>query len=484
MWWDTLVMPFSHPGTLPCREQGPVALPCTAKATGTHPEKSHDAMVGSKAAYIAVFLAALAVTSWQLTGCSGAAGSPSPPSTGAGGSGGGGTGGGSGSGGGTGGGSGGGAGSGGGSGSGSTAPAQYVYVLNAVSNNLSAFQLSATDGTLTAMSGSPFSLNMSPRFMAAQKNVLLLGGFGANGGSLSLYKVNSGNPGLLSTVASGVAGVALDASATSAYSSGGESSNPNATLSAFSIANGKFVALAGSPYSFTDSAGNPIDADLLQVDPDGKFVYASLNPSVEHTPYGLFGVIIRKADGSLAGFATGSPQGGCIGGGGALAVAAQTGGNTFVYQSCSDNDWTFKFTIGARAVNQTTGAISGVPEFAESTYGGLAVGLAVDPTGKWLAATDVNNNMVHILAINPATGALSESANHVFPTGNRPNAVSFDRSGKYLYVTNGDYLWSAGGGSNNLSGYAFDPASGTLKPLPDSPYNTAKSPVSIVVMQP
>jgi DNA-binding beta-propeller fold protein YncE len=62
--------------------------------------------------------------------------------------------------------------------------------------------------------------------------------------------------------------------------------------------------------------------------------------------------------------------------------------------------------------------------------------------------------------------------------------VSFDRSGKFLYVANGDYPWYGGAGSNNISAYSFDPAAGTLQPLTGSPFSTGKAPQAIAAVQP
>jgi DNA-binding beta-propeller fold protein YncE len=134
-------------------------------------------------------------------------------------------------------------------------------------------------------------------------------------------------------------------------------------------------------------------------------------------------------------------------------------------------------------IDQATGNISSTNGFSEPQGGGLAVGLAVDPSGKWLAATDIMNNNVHILAINPANGGLTESQSLIFPTGTGPSAVVFDSTGKFLYVLNGG-LGSVGAGSNNISAYAFDASTGMLTAVSGSPYNVGQLPTAIVIAQP
>jgi DNA-binding beta-propeller fold protein YncE len=157
-------------------------------------------------------------------------------------------------------------------------------------------------------------------------------------------------------------------------------------------------------------------------------------------------------------------------------------GTSLLFQSC-DGSFQSNFYIQSWIVDQATGNILSVNGFGESQGGGLATGLTVDPSGKWLAVTDIFNNNVHVLAIDPTNAGLTESPDLIFPTGTAPNLAAFDNTGKFLYVLNGGLGW-VGPGSNNISAYAFNASTGMLTPLPGSPYTTGQSPTSFVIAQP
>lgn len=360
---------------------------------------------------------------------------------------------------------------------------QYLYTANQASDTISGFQINS-DGTLTALTNSPFTTASPVSSLSVANSSLLLGGCDSNGScGLSLYSIAS-QSGLLSPASSvstsGSFSAVLDPSAGSAYETGGTQINPNGTVSGFSISGGSFSPLAGSPYLFSISNGsNPVSSGPIAVDPSGKFLYmGSITPQNEHTPAGSFGMALRNSDGSLSGFTTTT---GCITAG-SVAVAAEPG-SSLVYASCVD-DWSGMYWIASLIVDSSSGNPTSATGFVSPDPNELLLGLAADPSGKWLAVTDVNNNLVHVMSINPATGALSDSPDHIFPTGAAPSAVAFDHTGKFLYVTNGGYRFSGLTGSNNISGFDFNSATGMLTPLPGSPYATGQSPVALAIAQP
>jgi 6-phosphogluconolactonase len=376
---------------------------------------------------------------------------------------------------------------GGGSGSGSSGGAsggssQYLYASS--SATISGFLINS-DGTLSPLPNFPVAAATPASSLSNAKSSLITGGCDANANcGISLYSIAPQNGTLTlssSASTSGSFSVALDPSASSAYATGGTQANPNGTVSGFSIANGTFSPLPGSPYLFSIGNGsNPVGSGPIALDPSGKLLYmGSITPQNQHTPAGNFGTALRNSDGSLSGFST---NGGCISAG-SVAVAAEQG-TSLVYASCVD-DWFGMFWIACLLVDQSTGSTStNGAAFASPDPNELLLGLAVDPSGKWLAVTDVNNNAVHIMAINPATGALSDSPDHVFPTGAAPNAAAFDHNGRFLYVTNGGSAFSTTPASNTISAFAFNSATGTLTPVPGSPYAAGQSPTAIVIAQP
>ncbi|HKW16597.1 MAG TPA: hypothetical protein VJO35_03715 [Terriglobales bacterium] len=370
----------------------------------------------------------------------------------------------------------------GGSGGGSAGQSQYLYTANNGAGTISGFKINS-DGTLTALTNSPFTTTVPASKLSIGNNSLLVGGCNPDGScGISLYSIASQSGALnlsSSTSTSGGFSVAVDPSASSAYTTGGTQANPNGTVAGFSAANG-LSPLAGSPYQFSIGGGsNPVTSGPILVDPSGKFLYmGSITPQNEHTPAGNFGIALRNSDGTLSGFSTVS---GCITAG-SVAIASEPG-SSLVYASCVD-DWSGTYWIACMIVDASSGNPTSAIGFVSPDPSDLFLGLAADPSGKWLAVTDVNNNLVHIMSINPATGALSDSPDHVFPTGTAPNAAVFDHSGNFLYVANGGYAFSGATGSNNVSAYAFDAATGMLTPIAGSPYAVGQSPTAIAVDQP
>jgi DNA-binding beta-propeller fold protein YncE len=238
--------------------------------------------------------------------------------------------------------------------------------------------------------------------------------------------------------------------------------------------------LPNSPTVYGDPLNNPLTPDQLKMDPGGQFLYATFYPSNFATDYGDFGVVTINQDGTAGAFASGSPAPSCYVAGD-LAIAKEAS-STFVYESCADVNSDTTFNIDAFAVD-SKGALKTLPPYSGAS-GAMATGLAVDPSGKWLAALDVNNDQLLLLNIDPTTGSLTLAAGHTFPTGHRPNSAAFDKSGKFLFVSNGDYPWYLTGGSNDLSVYSFDPASGSVTVLSGSPFPSGgTSPSSIALVQ-
>jgi Lactonase, 7-bladed beta-propeller len=360
---------------------------------------------------------------------------------------------------------------------------QYLYTVNRASETISGFAINS-DGTLSPLPNFPVTSVVPASSLSAAKRSLLVGGCDANATcGISLYSIaQNGNLTLASsTSTAGSFSVALDPSAGSAYATGGMQANPSGTVSAFSTTGGNLSPLPGSPYLFSIGNGsNPVSSGPIAVDPSGKFLYmGSITPQNEHTPAGSFGMALRNPDGSLSGFTTTT---GCISAGSVAAAPEQ--GSSFVYASCVD-DWSGMYWIADMIMNQTAGsATTNGASFVSPDPNELLLGLAADPSGRWLAVSDVNNNVVHVMSINPATGALSDSPDHVFPTGTGPNAAAFDQAGKFLYVLNGGYAFAGTPGSNNISAFAFNAATGMLTPLPGSPYSTGQSPSALAIAQP
>src|ERR1039458_7481959 len=71
---------------------------------------------------------------------------------------------------------------------------------------------------------------------------------------------------------------------------------------------------------------------------------------------------------------------------------------------------------------------------------------------------------LHVFRVNSTTGVLSEVPNSPFATGSGSCCIVVDPTSRFVYVPN-SY-------SNNITAYSLDALTGTLTPLPGSPYLT------------
>ena len=93
-------------------------------------------------------------------------------------------------------------------------------------------------------------------------------------------------------------------------------------------------------------------------------------------------------------------------------------------------------------------------------------GLAIDPAGKFLFATEISAGTVAAFTINSATGALTAVQGSPFPASTFPAQAAVDPTGKFLYVSN--YNDPAGG----VSAYTINSTSGALTAIAGSPFPT------------
>lgn len=121
-------------------------------------------------------------------------------------------------------------------------------------------------------------------------------------------------------------------------------------------------------------------------------------------------------------------------------------------------------------------ALTGTPY----TVTGTVARLAMSPNGKFLAAAHRDTNQVSVFAIDALTGALTPVAGSPFTGGYRPEQMTFDGLGRFLYVW--DFSAAGVAGEPLLSIYAIDGGSGALTRLSQwpRPYNLGIAPEVIV----
>ena len=141
-------------------------------------------------------------------------------------------------------------------------------------------------------------------------------------------------------------------------------------------------------------------------------------------------------------------------------VAAPSG--KFLYVSDTPMD-----AVDGFSVNSTSGALTPLPgsPFSLGNPSGSATGgLAIEPGGKFLYATDTNATNVVGFSINSSTGSLTPLTGSHAMTGSGPLGEVVDPQGKFLFVANS--------GDATLSSFAINSSNGALTPVPGSPFST------------
>ena len=127
-------------------------------------------------------------------------------------------------------------------------------------------------------------------------------------------------------------------------------------------------------------------------------------------------------------------------------------------------------TISAYAIDGTTGTLTPVPgspfEQGPATSGDLPVSVALDPAGKFVFVANYNSQTVRAYQINQNTGALTQAPGSPFPAGLSPQSVTADLTGQFVYVANGYH-----NGTGTVSAYSVDQSTGSLTPVPGSPFS-------------
>jgi len=272
----------------------------------------------------------------------------------------------------------------------------------------------------------------------------------------------SGVPSLVGSVAgpNSSEGILVDKSASFLFVSDFQ----NGAVDAFTInpTSGALSTVAGSPFS----AGPAPGAGGLAVDPSTKFLYVTQMNSLA-----VAGFTIAPGTGVLAAI-PGSP----FPAGDTPIQAIEDPSGKFLYVS-NLNDGLG--AISAYTIDSTSGAltpITGSPFPTQSNSPGPNR-MAIGGGGKFLyvgmSGTVNANHTVSAFTIDPNTGALAQITGSPFPTGNDPQGIATDPTGKFLYTANSQ--------DSTVSAFTIDGSSGTLTPVSGSPYATLAGPGALAI---
>jgi 6-phosphogluconolactonase len=358
--------------------------------------------------------------------------------------------------------------------------AQFAYVVNYTSRDVSGYTIDSTTGALTPISGSPFPAEAA-EIGALSVAVDPTGRFAYvlnHGGpdSVSGYAIDpsSGALTFISRFAFPVltapTAVAVDPSGRFVYvanATGGAFPGGNVLGFTINSTSGELTPVPGSPFPLPVRSA----PRSVAVDPSGRFVYVANSFGT-----GVSGFRINSTSGALTAISTfpvpvlSDPQ----------SVAVDPSGR-FAYVAA--RSFPFSFLLGY-GINSTSGAltpISGLPFPA----GSLPESVAVDPSGRFVyvasvvsAGTGLRGN-VSGYTMNSTSGELTPVPGSPFPLPevSLPQSVAVDPSGRFVYVANpSGFPFDFGG---NVSGYTIDAVTGALTPMSGSPFVAGTRPVSI-----
>lgn len=346
-----------------------------------------------------------------------------------------------------------------------TPDGQYAYVANST-GEIGAFTIDAS-GVLVA-NGSTLSVaGTTPQALAVDSSGQWLYMLSkTTPGSISVFQIQSDgtlsqiNCGSTQNCATGDLPTSIAIDTTGQFVSvtnGGDD-----TLSLFSInqTSGQLTALRGLASRYAPSAlAYYSDTAAATVTP--RFAYVAHESSNNISAFS-----INASSGALS--AVGTP----IATGSIPSSVAASPSGRFVYVANSG-----QYSVSAYTANSASGALTEITGSPFTTQSGPQ-SVAVDPSGRFLYVANRSSiNGSTAFTINASTGALTEMAGSPFATGNGPYAITVDPTGRFAYVAN----QTSGSVTDTISAYTIDPTTGALSELASSPYTTLKAPSALAV---
>jgi len=345
-----------------------------------------------------------------------------------------------------------------------------VYVVNELSDSVSAYAMNATSGSLTPVAGSPFSTPHMPHRLVVNPSgtYAYLVTDDSSAARLVTFSIDRASGAL--TVkdnqpfpSSSFAVPSVEASGRILLLASGRTDNitiyrlnsssgipsligslhtPTLSWSSTIDSLGKFVFLAGNSNSV---AGYAIDAQqgALTAVPGSPFVVRAMAPVAAHRPTSQIALL--------------HPSG------------------NFLYVTDPVHG-----TISAFSVDRSNGSIHALAGSPFSTQGILPFAVIIATHGKVLYVGDWHRGMIAGFSIDNA-GRLTPIAGSPFlvpfTSGNARNggtALAIDRSSRFLYATSTE--------QNEIVGFGIHPSTGALIPLPMGAITTGKHPFRLAVM--
>jgi 6-phosphogluconolactonase (cycloisomerase 2 family) len=234
------------------------------------------------------------------------------------------------------------------------------------------------------------------------------------------------------------------------------------TITAFAInaTTGALTPVSGSPFVINVAPG------VLLIEPKGRFAYA---PSFDSGAVAAFALDATTGAPTAL---TGSPFAACAEYSAPAAVIDPAGTHLYVGGSgpvpAGDP---LDGLICAYTIDASSGAltpVAGSPFHASNDPGNA---LAIDPSGKFLFLAGTGGLAEFLVN---ADGTLTAVAGSPFAAGENPELLALDPAGPFIYVGN-----QSTGSYAQIFGFSIDATTGSLTPVPGSPYANGDVPLSL-----
>ena len=313
----------------------------------------------------------------------------------------------------------------------------YAYVANATTGNLAGFAIGS--GTLTAVSGSPYSLGFIPTAVAVNPENTMVFVAGASGGNgyINAYSIGSG--GALTLLAnnnlflSDV--VSMDVSPDGQWLMGLDASGAAtgvATLDEFSISsNGQLTLASGAAESAVSGAG-AVSPRAVKFAPNGDYVFAALGTA------GDMVFSFNTSNGSL------TYQGSLR-----LFSGSGTSDNALAVSSASTYLFVARSGTGGGLAVYSIGNNGALAQVGSTTAAGnQPFSVVVNKAGTDVYVANQLDSTISGYSVSSA-GALTALSSSPYNSGKNVDVVAIDNSGNYLLAT-------ARNGSSDLTLYSYD----------------------------
>ena len=278
-----------------------------------------------------------------------------------------------------------------------------------------------SSSTISTVSGSPYSLQGNLLGLAATGNLLFASSGSTAAESITSYRADEN--GALTPIAktpvgsSGGASIALDSTGKFLYgvSTAGDNGGTVPAIFGFSVdqSSGSLTPLAGSPWKITQASDTSVPSKPA-VTANGAWLCLDMSLARTNEAAQCFP---RHADGSIDPNNYVQPA---VSNTGIDGLALTSDNSHLLYTEGASNQ---VFS------SQISGTQNGSPV---SSQGTLPEGMAVDPSGHWVAVVNHDSSNVAIFSV--GVGDILAAAGTATTAAN-PAQVSFSHSGNYLFVT-------------------------------------------------